>query len=272
MRLQTIAKREIKLGFRNSWTYTFLILLIIFTLAILLFQSGVPDAEGYTDMMGAMMNVTLYLLPLITLLLGGISTVTEKEDGHWQLLSTYGLSTYLFLWGKWIGLLLILITMIIFSFGLSGIITVIFGKDPGFSSFLFFFLFASLLAIVYLGLSIGIGAIAKNRWQALIIGIGIWFLTIVLWPTLLISFLTLLPYSSIKPTLEILTFLNPAELVRIFSMVKLDAGSVFGPEYLQWVTWADGPFGIPVFIAIISLWIITSITVGGFIWKRRGWK
>src|SRR5699024_11204363 len=79
LRILTVAQREIKLGFRNSWTYSFLILLSIFTIAILLLQSGAATSEGYTDMTGTVMNMTLYLLPLITLLLGGFSATTKKK-------------------------------------------------------------------------------------------------------------------------------------------------------------------------------------------------
>lgn len=269
MHTLTIAKREIKLGFRNSWTYSFLILLSIFTVAILLLQSGVNSTEGYTDMTGTMMNMTLYLLPLITLLLGSVSIAVEKETGHWELLSTYALSKTSFLWGKWLGLAVILLTMLAFSFGFAGLIAFLFGKSFPLETLIFFWVFSSLLALIYLGVSIAIGAIAKNRWQALIGGIAIWFITIIIWPLLLISILSLLPYSVLYFILEISTFLNPAELVRIFSMMKLGAGSVFGPEYDQWVTWVNGAFGTPIFIGVVSIWIIIMILIGAFLWERR---
>jgi len=91
LNILAIAKREIKLGWRNSWTYSFLILFTIFITAILLLQSGVSSSEGYTDMTGTILNMTLYLLPLTTLLLGGFSATAEKEDGEWDLLSTYSI-------------------------------------------------------------------------------------------------------------------------------------------------------------------------------------
>ncbi|HEY4600862.1 MAG TPA: ABC transporter permease subunit [Cerasibacillus sp.] len=265
----TIAKREIKLGFRNSWTYSFLILFTLFTIAILLLQSGVQSTEGYTDITGTMMNMTLYLLPLLTLLLGSVSVAVEKENGHWELLSTYALTRMSFLWGKWIGLSVILLTVLAFSFGVAGCITFLFGKSLSLGTLVFFWIFSSILTIIYLGISIAIGALAKSRWQALIGSIGVWFITIVIWPLLLISILSLLPYSMLYTILEVSTFLNPAELVRIFSMMKIGAGSVFGPEYNQWVTWANGPFGTPVFIGVVIIWIIMTIGFSAFIWERR---
>lgn len=257
------------LGFRNAWTYSFLILFTIFTLGILLLHASVASIEGYSDITGTMINMTLYLLPLMTLLLGSFSTTSEKEDGQWALLSTYPISTYSFLLGKWLGLALILITIVFFSFGLSGLLITLFGETLDTETYLFLVLFATLLAIIYLSIAIFIGAIAKNRWQALIIGISIWFITIVAWPLLMISTLSHLPsYKMIQPTLQALTILNPAEFIRIFTMMQLGAGSAFGADYDRWITWATGSSGIVIFICVIAIWITLAILLSGFIWNR----
>ncbi|WP_204670198.1 ABC transporter permease [Gracilibacillus alcaliphilus] len=269
MHILTVAKREIKLGFRNSWTYAFLILLNIFTIAILLLQSGVGTVEGYNDMTGTVINMTLYLLPLITLLLGGFSVTSEKEDGQWGLLSTYPISVYTFLWGKWLGLAVILVAMLFFSFGLAGTITLVFGQRLSMSTLTFFLLFSIVLALVYLSIALLIGSIVKNRWQSLVLGITVWFLTIMIWPLLMISTLSHLPsYKLVQPILQALTLLNPAEFVRVFSIMKMGAGSAFGPDYYQWITWATSNNGLLIFSAIILSWILLSVFIGGFIWSR----
>jgi len=269
LRILTIAQREIKLGFRNSWTYSFLILLSIFTIAILLLQSSVATVQGYTDMTGTVINMTLYLLPLITLLLGGFSAAVEKEDGQWGLLSTYPISVYTFIGGKWIGLAVILLTMLFFSFGLAGIITLLFEQAISISTLVFFFLFSASLSLVYLSIALLIGAIAKNRWQSLVGGITVWFLTIIIWPLLMISTLSQLPsYNFVQPTLQTLTLLNPAEFVRVFTIMRIGAGSAFGADYDQWITWATSSYGLFIFIGVFLIWILASIFIGGFIWSR----
>lgn len=266
-----VAKREIRLGFRNSWTYSFLILFTIFTIAILQLQSGVAHSEGYTDMTGTMMNMTLYVLPLTTLLLGGFSTTTEKENGQWELLSTYPITSYTFLWGKWIGIVVILATVIFFSFGLAGLLILLFGNGIALSVFLFFLLFSTALAMVYVSIAFLIGAIAKNRWQALIGGITIWFVTIVIWPLLIISLLSHLPsYTMVQPTLQIATLLNPAESIRVFSIMRLGSGSVFGADYYEWISWATSKAGLLLFILLFISWIVCLVTLSGFLWKRGG--
>jgi len=235
----------------------------------MLLQSSVNSIQGYTDVTGTIMNMTLYLLPLITLLLGGLSAAVEKEDGQWQLLSTYPITIYRFLWGKWIGLSTILLTMLLFSFGLAGLITVLFQQGVSLSQLLFLWTFSAVISIVYLSIALLIGAVVKNRWQALILGITVWFITVIVWPLLMISSLSQLPsYQQIQPSLQVLTILNPAEFVRVFSIMRLGAGSSFGASYDEWITWATSSYGLFIFMTVCCMWIIGSILIGSFVWSR----
>ncbi len=265
----TVFQRELKLGFRNSWTYSFLILFSIFTGAILLLHSSVSSIEGYTNMTGTLMNMTLYLLPLITLLLGSFSITAEKEDGHWGLLATYPLSSVSFFFGKWLGLAIILTTIIFFSFGISGILISIGGQAMNTETFIFFLVFSVLLALTYLSIAFLIGALSKNRWQALIGAIAVWFITIVIWPLLMISLLTQLPsYKLVQPTLQVLTILNPAEFIRVFSMMRLGAGSAFGADYDALITWALSNNGLIIFIIMLIIYVFVTLFISSWIWNR----
>lgn len=265
----TVFQRELKLGFRNSWTYSFLILFSIFTGAILLLHSSVSSIEGYTNMTGTLMNMTLYLLPLITLLLGSFSITAEKEDGHWGLLATYPLSSVSFFFGKWLGLAIILTTIIFFSFGISGMLISIGGQTMNTETFIFFLVFSVLLALTYLSIAFLIGALSKNRWQALIGAIAVWFITIVIWPLLMISLLTQLPsYKLVQPTLQVLTILNPAEFIRVFSMMRLGAGSAFGADYDALITWALSNNGLIIFIIMLIIYVFVTLFISSWIWNR----
>src|SRR5699024_3844859 len=88
----------------------------------------------------------------------------------------------------------------------------------------------------------------------------------------MISVLSQLPsYQLIRPFLEGLTVLNPAEFIRVFSIIRMGAGSAFGAEYAQWSVWATSRYGVVVFFAICLGWIFVAVFVGGFIWSR-GYK
>lgn len=263
-----IAQREIKLGFRNPWAYSFLVLFTFFTLAIVLIQAQ-TGMDGYTHATGSLLNLILYLLPLMTLLLGSFAVTAEKEEGGWQLLATYSLSSFQLLLGKYAGLCAVLFAIVGFSFGLSGVVGGLLGRNFSLYTLAFFYFASLVLVFVFLSVAVWIGTIARNRWQALTVAVAIWFLFILAWPTLLIAILGFLPYPMIKPALQILTFLNPAELIRIFMVTRIGGGSSFGPEYYEWIGWMKGPGGLAGFAGASALWIAVCLFVGTLIWERR---
>lgn len=170
MHILHIALREVKIGFRNPWSYSFMALFILFSLSLLLINAQ-NFVQGYSSVTGTMLNLILYLLPLMTLLLGSFSLTAEKEEGSWQLLSTYPMSTFDFILGKYTGLALVLLTIIAFGYGTTGIIGTLVGKSFDFTTFTLFFSFSVGLVLLFLAIALGIGTLAKNRWQALTIGV-----------------------------------------------------------------------------------------------------
>lgn len=269
MDVWTIAKHEMKLGFRNPWSLTFLLLFAFFSLALVLIQSRTAfSIKGYSHMMGTMMNLILYLLPLMTLLLGSQSLTSEKEEGRWQLLATYPISSASFLLGKYSGLAVVLLAIVGFGCGLSGMIVSLAGIAASFSASVAILSFSAGIVLLYLGIALLIGTIANNRWQALTLAVSVWFVSILAWPVLLIAGLGLLPYKWIQPLLEMLSFLNPAELLRIFTIMKFGGGSVFGPAYYQWVKWVQQPGAAGLFALISLLWISVVLAASVVIWER----
>ncbi|MCR8645477.1 ABC transporter permease [Paenibacillus sp. N1-5-1-14] len=267
MNLIHIALREVRLGFRNPWSYSFLILFTVFSMSLLLIQSQNFTA-GYSSTTSTMLNFILYLLPLMTLLIGSFSLTAEKEEGSWQLLSTYPLSTLSFLLGKYIGLAIVLLTIIAFGYGVTSLVGLFTGKGLNYQTMGLFIVFSGGLIVLFLAVALCIGTWARNRWQALTFGVAIWFFFIIGWPTLLIAVLGMLPYLWIKPLLTILTLCNPAELVRLFVVVKLGGGTALGPEYYEWMQWINGPLGSLSFLTICLIWIGLAIGLAYWVWER----
>lgn len=268
MHIRLIAKREVTVGFRNPWSYSFLALFTLFSLSLLVIQSQ-SFLDGYTYSTGTMLNLILYLLPLMTMLLSAFSLTAEKEEGNWQLLSTYAMTSTSFLFGKYAGQAIVLITIVCFGYGLSGVAGVLLGKSFSLAALLFLLAFSVSIILLFLGMAMMIGALSKNRWQALTMGVAVWFFLILAWPTLLISALSFVPYTWIKPLLQLATFFNPAEFVRIFSVARLGGGSIFGPEYYKWMYWIDSPLGDVLFVALSLCWIAVTMSIAKIAWERR---
>lgn len=263
-----IAWREIRLGFRNPWAYSFLALFSIFNIALMLVQSH-NSLQGYTHTTGALINLILYLLPLMTVLLGAFAITSEREDGGWELLATFPLSTTSLLTGKYFGVLVVLCVIICFGFGISSVLCAIFGVPLALSALLFLLLFSLLLVLVFLAIAVLVGTLSRNRWQALTIGVGLWFVLIIGWFTFLISVLGYVPYLWIKRLIVTLTFLNPAELIRIYMVTQMGGGSIFGPEYATWLEWMQHPASVLGFSGVLMIWIVVMLGLSIAIWERR---
>ncbi|WP_171056062.1 ABC transporter permease [Paenibacillus sinopodophylli] len=263
-----IAIREIKLGFRNPWAYSFMGLFALFMLCLLMINAQ-GYVQGYSGITGTTLNLILYLLPLMSLLLGSFSLTAEKEDGSWELLSVYPLSTLSFIIGKYIGLAIVLLVIVSIGFGAAGILGYVAGSGFGLSTYVQLLTFSSTVALFFLAIAILLGTIAKNRWQSLTIAVAIWFFAIIGWPPLLIATLGFMPYPMIKPAVTLLTFLNPAELSRLFTVVKLGGGAILGPEYYEWIKWIRQPGGSFGFAAVVLVWIGSVIAAAQLVWERR---
>lgn len=262
-----VAVRELKIGFRNLWAYSFMALFSIFSLSLLLINAN-NQVQGYSAVTSSMLNLILYLLPLMTLLLGSFSLTGEKEEGNWELLSTYPIRTVDFICGKFAGLAAVLLTIVAFGYGVTGQMSAITGGGFDLHTFGLFLAFSVGLVLLYLAIAIVIGTFAANRWQALSIAVAVWFFTIIAWPALLIAGLGMLPYLWIKPAVGVLTMLNPSEFVRLFVVVKLGGGSALGPAYYQWVKWIEGPLGTVSMVGICIIWIAAAIGLATWIWER----
>lgn len=262
-----VAARELKAGFRNPWAYAFMALFAIFMLSLLLIQSQ-NYIEGYSGATGTLLNLILYLLPLMTLAMGAFSLTGEKEDGSWELLTTYPLSTLSFVAGKYAGLAAVMLTITAMGFGAAGLAG--WAAGSGFSPAAFgqLFLFSASLTLLFLAVAMLIGTLSRNRWQALTIVVAVWFFLIIAWQPVLVAVLGAMPYLWIKPALTALTLLNPAELARLFTVVKLGGGAMLGPEYYQWIGWIRGPAGNWGFAGAAALWIGCSLFIACWFWER----
>lgn len=65
-----------------------------------------------------------------------------------------------------------------------------------------------------------------------------------------------------------LTLLNPAEFVRVFSIMRMGAGSAFGADYYEWVNWETDSYGMFIFLSVFISWIVILIFISSFIWRR----
>lgn len=254
---------------RGRSYYAYLMLWItIFSLLFLLENTNNAIAS-YTNTTATIVNIILYLLPLFMMIVASFSITNEFENGQWQLLCTHPISIASYLAGKFVGLFTVQSVLFTLSFGLSITIGLGFEASLSVKWLLSIYLFSILLIFIFLILGIFIGTFTITRWKALITSVALWFFMIMIWPTALIAILGLVPYPLIEGWMKVAMFINPAEFLRVFLMIKWESGAVFGQAYDSLVQLLHSNPGWFILIVYLIIYFFLFFSFSYFLLRRR---
>jgi Cu-processing system permease protein len=222
---------EWKSMFRGRSYYSSILLWVTIFSFLFLLAGTNHHISGYTNTTGTIVNIILYLLPLLMMITGSFSITNEMESGQWNLLCTYPVKIPTYLLGKFFGIFTSQAVLFTFSFGISMSIGMLFGTVLSIKWLLSIYFFSILLVFIFLSIGIFIGTFVQTRWKALTSAVAFWFFMIMIWPTALIAVLGLVPYPMIDPLMKVAMVANPAEFFRVFLIIKWESGSIFGQAY-----------------------------------------
>lgn len=264
-----VGRQQLTLIFRSKWLMSFGSLFVLLAFSVTYFsQTGVSGFDGFNRMTASLLNLNLLLVPLISLLMGSIFLAGEKEDSGLLLLLTYPVSTRAVLIGKYFGLLISLWTVLTCGYGVSLLSMYVISSEVSLIAILKFYLLSSLLAAIFISISILIGIRSKTRFQALGISLVVWAISVLLYEFILMGISLVLSSQSILTMLSISIFLNPVEIIRVWSILALDGSSVFGPSLYDLTVWANSWWGMLLFIFSSLLWIVLPIGISSALIKR----
>lgn len=264
-----IWKVELRMSVRQTSYYMFLLFWVAVLSLLFLLQRNAAALTEYTNMAGTIMNVILYIIPLFMTIIGSFSIANEKENGQWRLLCTYPLDSFSYVLGKMGGQFTSQIIVFTFSYGLSLCVGLLMGGSFVVHWILALYLFSIALMYFFLLIGMLVGSIITTRWQALTVSVIIWFFFIMIWPTALIGILGLVPYTWIAILLKIALFANPAELLRMVMVVKLDGGSVFGQSYDSIVQLFHSTSAIWILLLYVLVFTVVCIMISTLILERK---
>lgn len=264
-----IWKVELRMSVRQHSYYMFLLFWVAVLSLLFLLQRNAAVLTEYTNMAGTIMNVVLYIIPLFMTIIGSFSIANEKENGQWKLLCTYPLDSISYVLGKMGGQFTSQLIVFTFSYGISLCIGLLMGGSFSVHWILALYVFSIVLMYFFLLIGMLVGSIIATRWQALTVSVIIWFFFIMVWPTALIAILGLVPYTLIAPLLKMAIFINPAELLRVVMVVKLDGGSVFGQSYDSIVQFFSTSSSILILALYLFIFTALCITISTLVLERK---
>lgn len=259
-----IALQELKNGLRNRWVVGATLLLAVLALSLALLGSaptGAVKVSPLTVTVVSLASLTVFLVPLIALLLTYDAIVGEAERGTLLLLLAYPVARRQLLLGKLLGHLAILVLATVLGYGAAGL-AVGLGQGAGPEAWAAFCLLLGssvLLGGVFLAIGYLFSAIVRERATAGGMALGIWLLLVIVYDTALLGLLVADAGRFFTPGLfGVLLLLNPADAFRLLNLAGfgdarlvaglagVDAGFAGHPATAvgALVLWMALPFGL----------------------------
>ncbi len=266
--IQAIAATEIRLGSRNRWVLLSAAALTLFAM-VLGFVGAAPTGtvkvDPLTVTVANLATLSVYLVPLMALLLSFDAIAGEVERGTIQLVLATPVSRSSLVAGKFLGHVSILAFAIVLGFGLTAAaVWMLAGGSPGGLAALARLILTSIaLGAAFLAVGYVASACTRQAGTAAALAVGIWLVAVVLYDIALFGALVAdadgLFARSVFPWLLIV---NPADAFRLFNMSLLETGSGMSD--------IAGALPFPAWIGVASLifWTCAAFLLSAFFLRR----
>lgn len=267
-----IARKEIQEGLRNRWVLATTLLLAALALTLSFLGSAPIGNVGINRLdvvVVSLSSLTIFLVPLIALLISHDAIVGEAERGTMLLLLSYPLSRSEVIFGKFLGHVSILAFATSFGYGVSalGLTLTSAGIDiESWRSFAMMVASSVLLGGVFIAIGYLTSTLANERSTAGGIAIGIWLFFVLIYDMALLGALVAAQGKALPAgLLDVLLVANPTDAYRLLNLSSGGASALSGMGGIAGHT----QLSTPVLIGALGLWTIVPLAVANFIFARR---
>jgi Cu-processing system permease protein len=271
--LLLVAGKEIREGMRNRWVVaaTLLLATLALTLAFLgAAPAGRVGAGALEVVVVSLSSLSIFLLPLIALLISHDAIVGEMERGTMLLLLTYPLRRWQVVIGKFLGHVAILGAATLIGYGAAAVALAATGEAIGAESWRAYGAMIGstvLLGAAFVALGTFVSALVRARGTAAGIAVGLWLFSVLIWDMALLGLLVADQGQTIDAAvLDVLLLLNPADAYRLFNLAGLpNVGQLSGMGGIAGGTGLTAP----ALLAALGIWVLLPLTAAVAIFARR---
>lgn len=270
--LAAIAGQEVRAGLRNRWVAATTLILAALALSLVLLGSaptGTVGASPVTVVVVSLASLTIFLVPLLALLLSFDAIVGEAERGTLLLLLAYPVSRWQVVLGKFLGHASILGLATVVGYGAAGALLAVTGAADAEAWTAFGVLIGTsvLLGMAFVALGSLASIVVRERPTAAGLAVGLWLVFVLLYDAALLGLLVLDQGATVSGgVLGALLLLNPADVYRLINLTGDGAAALLAGMS------APGEAGsIPVAALYVALaaWIVLPLGAGVLVFNRR---
>ena len=268
-----ITGKEVRDSMCNRWVLAATVLLAALALSLGFLGStptGSVKVDPLTVTVVSLSSLSIFLIPLIAMLLSYDALIGEIERGTMALLLSYPVSRVQILAGKFIGHIIILTLATAAGYGLAGIALQLANGGIDIAAWKPFALLIAasvVLGAAFLAMGYVISAKVKERGTAAGVAIGVWLFFVVIFDMTLLGVLVADSEQTITaPVVEGILLLNPADIYRLLNLTGYENTAMYaGMAGLS----EQISLTVPVLLAAQVLWVFVPLVLAAWIFGRR---
>ncbi|NVO29334.1 ABC transporter permease subunit [Donghicola sp. C2-DW-16] len=263
-RIGTIFAQEFRLAQRNLWVGLATGILGLFAVVLGVFGAGqgaALDADALTLTAASLATLSVYLIPLIALLMSYDSFAGEIERGALALTLASPVRRWEIFSGKFAAQSLAVGVAITLAFGAAGaFLALSFGTESeGIAAWMRLMATAFVLGSVFVGFGLMLSAMAGRTATAAASAVGLWLVLVVIYDLALLGSVMAASdgifASQVFPWLVVA---NPADAFRLYNLALIETAPVAGIDGLA----STLPFPPTVALAVLGLWLSAVLALG----------
>ena len=267
----TLARQELIISVRNKWTLVFAAVFGVLVLAISYFglvTAGEVGFQGFVRTSASLLNLVLYVVPLMALSMGTQTFTSEKNSG--ELLYSQPVTRAEIVLGQLAGLFLSIFTATLVGFGLAGIVIASSAGTGGVLRYPLFVGFSLWLALIFLGVAALVCAVCQRQAKAFGVALLVWFFFVVLYDLLVIGATFVLREWTANRFIFVSLFGNPVDMVRVISLIVLDGKDIFGAAGAALVRFLGGEMASAVLLLLgLAVWAVVPVVIAQRLLRRQ---
>ncbi len=266
-----IAGKEIREGLRNRWVVALTVLLGLFALTLAFLgaaPTGQVKASALAVTVVSLSSLSIFLLPLIGLLLAYDAVVGEVERGTLALLLAYPVARWQVILGKFIGHVAILGFATFIGYGASGLaVALLADTGEAWGSFALMMVSSVLLGAVFIAIGYVISVVVRDRGAGGGLAIGVWLLFVLIYDMALLGALVADQGRVLTAkTVNWLLLLNPTDAYQLLNLAGTSDVRLFsGMSGLA----QQAHLGTATLAGVLVLWIVAPLAVAIALFARR---
>jgi Cu-processing system permease protein len=254
----TIARQELVINIRNKWTVIFAIVFGILVVSISyvgIITEGFSGMQNFTRTSISLLNLVLYIVPLVALTMGTLSFTGDK--GSTELLFSQPLSRWEVLLGKWLGVFLSIALSTLTGFFLAGVIVVSVSGAEGVLQYVSFVALSLALSLAFLSIAVLTATACRRKARAFGVALFVWFFFVFFYDLLALGGSLLFKGPSASTFLFLSLFGNPVGMVRVGTLILLDNVMIFGAAGAAMLRFLGGQAAsLALLIGGLGVWIV----------------